>query len=83
MRKPVYAICEKTKGADQRAHPRILISAFVIRCLDSIIPLLAITEISRPLLVSSAEQAGLGLNWSQTLTTGFRLSWLIDGLRTS
>ena len=29
------------KGADQPVHPRSLISAFVVRCLDSIIPLLA------------------------------------------
>ena len=36
------------KGADQPAHLRSLISAFVVRCLDSIIPLLAIAEISRP-----------------------------------
>ena len=36
------------KGADQPAHPGSLISAFVVRCLDSIIPLLAIAEISRP-----------------------------------
>ena len=28
------------KGADQPAHPRSLISAFVVHCLDSIIPLL-------------------------------------------
>ena len=35
-----------------------LISAFVVRCLDSIIPLLAIVKISRPWLVSSAEQVG-------------------------
>ena len=27
------------KGADQPAHPRSLISAFVVRCIDSIIPL--------------------------------------------
>ena len=32
------------KGADQPAHPRNLISAFVVRCLDSIIPLLAISK---------------------------------------
>ena len=31
-----------------KAHPRSLIRAFVVRCLDSIIPLLAITQISRP-----------------------------------
>ena len=33
------------KGADQPAHPRSLISAYVVRCLDSVIPLLAIDEI--------------------------------------
>ena len=32
------------KGADQPAHPRSLISAFVFRYLDSIIPLLAMNE---------------------------------------
>ena len=36
------------KGADQPVHPRSLISAFVIRCLDRIIPLLAIAEMSGP-----------------------------------
>ena len=35
------------KGADQTAHPRSLISAFVVRCLDSIISLDSIAEISR------------------------------------
>ena len=35
------------KGADQPAHPRSLISAFVVRCLDSIISLESIAEISR------------------------------------
>ena len=35
MRKPV---CANNKGADQPAHPRSLISAFVVRCLDSIVP---------------------------------------------
>ena len=38
---------------------RSLISAFVVRCLGSIISILAITKISRPWLVSVAEQAGL------------------------
>ena len=42
MRKPVYVICEQ-----QRRWSACLISAFVVRCLDSIIPLLAIVEISR------------------------------------
>ena len=35
------------KGADQPAHPRSLISAFVVRCLDSIISLDSVAEILR------------------------------------
>ena len=35
------------KGADKTAQPRSLISAFVVRCLDSIISLDYIAEISR------------------------------------
>ena len=35
------------KGADQPAHPSSLISAFDVRCLDSIISLDSIAEISR------------------------------------
>ena len=35
------------KDADQPAHPRSLISAFVVRCLLSIISLDSIAEISR------------------------------------
>ena len=37
----------KNKGADQPAHPHSLISAFIIPCLDSIIPLVFISKISR------------------------------------
>ena len=33
------------KGADQPAHPRILISTFVVHCLDSIISLESIAGI--------------------------------------
>ena len=35
------------KGADQPAHPHSLISAFVVRCLESIIPVLAKSKISK------------------------------------
>ena len=59
------------KGADQPARMRSLISAFVVRCLDSIISLLVIVEISGPWLASVAEQACLSLTWSQTPKTGF------------
>ena len=42
-------------------HPRRLICTFVVCYLVSIISILAISEISRPWLVSVAEQAGLSL----------------------
>ena len=58
------------KGADQPVHPCSLISAFVVRCLDSIISLVSISEISSLYLASVAEQAGLSLPWSQTSRTG-------------
>ena len=54
------------KGADQPAHPRSLINAFVVRCLDSIISLDSIAEISRFLLAYVATQAGLCLAWLET-----------------
>ena len=54
------------KGADQPPHPRSLISAFVVRCLDNIISLNSIAEISRVELASVAAQAGLCLAWSET-----------------
>ena len=53
------------KGADQPAHPRSLISAFSVRCLDSIISLDSMAEISRLQLASVAAQAGLCLAWSE------------------
>ena len=65
------------KGADQTAHLRNLIISFVIHCLDSILPLLAKAEISRPQLVLVAEQASLSLIWLQTPKTGFLVTWLI------
>ena len=56
------------KGADQPAHPHSLISAFVVRCLDStyIICLVSISKIQSLYLASLAVQAGLCLTWSQT-----------------
>ena len=54
------------KGADQPAHPRRLISAFVVRCLDSIMSLISETKISSLVLASVAEQASLSLTWSET-----------------
>ena len=45
MRKPVLPYANN-KGADQPAHSRSLISAFVVCFLDRIIPLVSISEIS-------------------------------------
>ena len=58
----------------------LLISALVVRCLDSIIPLVAISEISRLYLASVAEQTGLCLTWSENPKTGFLMTWLIHNL---
>ena len=54
------------KGADQPAHPRSLISAFVVRCLDSVIAIVSVTKIPSLMLASVAEQANLSLTWSET-----------------
>ena len=50
---------------------RSLISAFVVRLLESIISKLATSEVSLFWLVSVAEQAGLNLTLSDTPKTGF------------
>ena len=57
--------------------PARMISTFVVHFLDSIIPLLAISEISSLQLVSVAGQAGLNLTWSKIPKTGFLVMWLI------
>ena len=75
MRRPVLPYANN-KGADQPAHPRSLISTFVVHILDSIIPLVSISKISRLQLASVAEQAGLSLTWSETPKTGFLVTCL-------
>ena len=62
------------KSADQPAHPRSLISAFVIRFSKSITSKLATSEISAFLLVSIAEETVSGLALSETPKTGFLAS---------
>ena len=59
------------KGADQPAHPRNLISAFVVRCLDSVMSLVSVTKTSSIMLVSVAEQASMSLTWSETSENTF------------
>ena len=65
------------EGADQPVHPCSLISTFVVRCIDSLICILAISKVSRFLLVFIAEQAGLNLPWLKIPKTHFRVMWLI------
>ena len=52
--------------ADQPAHPRRLISAFVIRFLESIISKLGTSEMSIIYLDSVAEETGFSLSLSET-----------------
>ena len=49
VRTPVFGGFANNKGADQHAHPRKLISAFVIRFLDSIIS----KQVTSDILISS------------------------------
>ena len=61
------------KGADQPAHLHSLISTIVIRCLDSMICIFALSKVSRFYLVSLDEQAGLNLTWSKIPKDTFSL----------
>ena len=61
----------KNKSADQTAHARSLISAFVFRLFESIIFKLATCEFSTFFLVSVAEQAALNLALSEIPKIGF------------
>ena len=81
--KTLFLQYANNKGADQPAHPRSLVSAFVVRCLESIIHLVSKSEISSLYLASVAAQAGLSLLWSQTPKTGFLVMLLIYGTRGS
>ena len=63
--------CANNKGADQPAHPRSLISALLVRCLESIVSRLAKSEISICQLVPVVEQTIVSLTFSETPKTGF------------
>ena len=76
MRKSVDDICEQQRRrsacasaqSDQRP---------CLRCLDSIIHVVSISEISSLYLASVTAQAGLSLPWSQIPKTGFLVTRLI------
>ena len=54
MRKP-YFVYVNNKGTEQPLHSRSQISTIVVRCQDSIMPILAMSKISRLKLASVAE----------------------------
>ena len=64
-RKPVFGGLRTTKGADQPAHPRSLIIAFVNRVLERTISKLAIGGILIFYLVSVAVETGLSAALSE------------------
>ena len=61
----------KNKDADQPAHPRSLISAFVIHVLESIRSKLSASENLFFLSVWVFEETGMSLALSETPKTGF------------
>ena len=63
----------QTTDADQPAHPRSLISIFIVRSLDSIIFVLPKLQAQASF---EAEQPGLRLTRSETPKTGFIETWL-------
>ena len=63
------------KGSDQTVHQ--LISNFVVRCFDSIIPIDNKTKVSSQSLFCVSGQTGLSLTWSHTTEDRFSR----DGLK--
>ena len=76
MTKPDFAIYEQQR-CRSACGLHSLISAFVVRCRDSIIPLFSISKISSLYLASLAAQASLCLTWLQPPKTSFVVTRLI------
>ena len=72
MKKPVLSRMRPTKA---QISLRSLISAFLVRYLDCIIPILSISKVPRLSLACVAEQAGLSLTWSHTSRERFSHDW--------
>ena len=53
------------KGAYQPTHPRNLISTFMVRFLDRMVLIVAVSKLSRYMLASVTEHASWSLTWSQ------------------
>ena len=74
-RKPVYAICKQQRRRSACASVQSD-QHLCSHCLDSIIYLVSIPNISSLYLASVTAQAGLSITWSQTPKTGFLVTWL-------
>ena len=77
MKKPIYAICEQQRRRSA-CVPVQSDQCLVVRCLDSMIPLVSIAIILSLYHASVAAQTGLSLPWSQTPKTGFLVTRLIS-----
>ena len=79
MRKPVYAICEQQRRISDCASAQFdqHFCCSVVRCLDSLVPLVSISKISSYHLASMAVQASLCLIWSKTLKTYCLMTGLV------
>ena len=75
MRKLVFALCEQQRHRSACASAQS--DQYLCCSLLSIIPVLALAEISRLYLASAAEQTNLGLTLSKITKTGFLVTWLI------
>ena len=75
MRKPVYAKCKQQRCRSACASAQSD-QHLCFRCLDSIIPLVSISEIPSLCLASVAAQACLSLTRSKTPKTGFLVTRL-------
>ena len=80
MRKPAFCICENkaNKAADQLRSNRATDQRHCFRNIGSTIPLLPKSEISNLLPSSVAAQPGLCRIWSETPTTGFLMTRLLE-----
>ena len=70
---PIFERLRFLRGNIRLYEPCSLISAFVIPCLDTVIPLVTISKISSIYVALVAEKANSSLTWSQTLNTCIRV----------
>ena len=75
--KNCFCHMQTTKAQISLSIRTVWSASLFVHCMDSIIPLVSISEISSLYLASLAAQAGLCLTWSQTPKTVFLVTRLI------